>query len=124
MQGDSGLFVLGWLAFSAAALSPGPNMVAVAARSLGAGRAAGQRVAGGIALGAFVWAILCAAGLGHLMSRFPEALTVLSWIGGGYLCWLGFKGLRSAWRGGEGVIGRTGSRGAATDVAHGLAVTL
>lgn len=124
MQNDLALLALGWLAFAAAALSPGPNLVAVAARSLGAGRAAGQRVALGVAGGAFLWAILAAAGLGQLLERVPELIRVLSWIGGAYLGWLGFKGLRSAWRGGGGTIGRSDSRGAMSDVGHGLAVTL
>lgn len=124
MQDPGITFVLGWTAFAAAALSPGPNLVAVAGRSLGAGRAAGQRVAAGIAMGALLWAVLTLAGLGQLMTRFPGALRALGLIGGAYLCWLGFKGLRSAWRGGQGSIGASSSRGPVTDVVHGLAVTL
>ena len=115
---------LGWLAFAAAALSPGPNLVAVASRSLGAGRAAGQRVALGIALGAFLWALASAAGVDALFERVPGALRALELAGGAYLCWLGFKGLRSAWRGGTGTVAAVASGGAAADVAHGLAVTL
>ena len=115
---------LGWLAFATAAISPGPNLVAVASRSLGAGRASGQRVALGIAAGALLWAFLSAAGTGVLFERYPEALRALGLIGGTYLCWLGFKGLRSAWRGGSGVVAAAGSRGAAADVGYGLAVTL
>ena len=124
MQTDLPLLALGWLAFAAAALSPGPNLVAVAARSLGAGRAAGQRVALGIAAGAFLWALASAAGVDALFERVPGALRALELTGGAYLGWLGFKGLRSAWRGGRGTIGPAKSRGAARDVGHGLAVTL
>ena len=115
---------LGWLAFAAAALSPGPNLAAVASRSLGAGRAAGQRVALGIAAGAFLWALASAAGVGALFERVPGALRALELAGGAYLGWLGFRGLRSAWRGGAGTVAPVRSRGAAADVAHGLAVTL
>ena len=115
---------LGWLAFATAAISPGPNLVAVASRSLGAGRASGQRVALGIAAGALLWAFLSAAGTGVLFERYPGALRALGLIGGTYLCWLGFKGLRSAWRGGGGVVAAAESRGAVADVGYGLAVTL
>ena len=115
---------LGWLAFAAAAISPGPNLVAVASRSLGAGRAAGQRVALGIAIGACLWALLSAAGTGALFARFPEALRALGLLGGAYLCWLGAKGLRSAWRGGTGVVGPADGRGPVADLGYGLAVTL
>ena len=115
---------LGWLAFAAAAISPGPNMVAVASRSLGAGRAAGQRVALGIALGACLWALLSAAGAGALFERFPGALRALSLLGGAYLCLLGARGLRSAWRGGTGAVAAAAGRSPAADVGHGLAVTM
>ena len=116
---------LGWSAFAAAAISPGPNMVAVASRSLGAGRASGQRVALGIAVGAFLWALMSAAGSGALFARFPDALRVLGLLGGGYLCWLGeIKGLRSAWHGGTGMVTAAGSRGALADVGYGFAVTM
>ena len=115
---------LGWLAFAAAAISPGPNLVAVASRSLGAGRAAGRRVALGIAIGACLWALLSAAGTGALFARFPEALRALGLLGDAYLCWLGAKGLHSAWRGGTGVVGPADSRGRVADVGYGLAVTL
>ena len=43
---------------------------------------------------------------------------------GAWLCWLGAKGLRSAWRGGTGVVGPADSRGPVADVGYGLAVTL
>lgn len=38
MDGTPGTMLLGWLAFSAAALSPGPDMIAVASRAPGASR--------------------------------------------------------------------------------------
>ena len=74
--------------------------------------------------GALLWAFLSAAGTGVLFERYPGALRALGLIGGTYLCWLGFKGLRSAWRGGGGVVAAAESRGAVADVGYGLAVTL
>jgi hypothetical protein len=46
-----------WTALAAAAMSPGPNMVAVASRSLGSGRRSALLVAFGIALGGFGWTL-------------------------------------------------------------------
>ena len=67
-------FALAWGAFAVAALSPGPNMLAVASRSLGTGRLSGQFVALGIAIGAFVWAMFAVIGLDQVFAQFPKVV--------------------------------------------------
>ena len=112
-----------WAALAAAAISPGPNMVAVASRGLGSGRQSALMVAFGIALGGFGWAILTALGFGVLFDTFPILLTILGLIGGGYLSWLGYKGWRSAITGSSSDIAATKGAGFWRDARYGLIVT-
>ncbi|MCV6574504.1 MAG: LysE family translocator [Cohaesibacter sp.] len=112
-----------WSALAAAALSPGPNMVAVASRGLGSGRGSALLVAFGIALGGFGWAMLTALGLGTLFEAFPVLLRVLGLVGGLYLGWLGYKGWRAAITGGSGEIAPQTGEGLWRDVRYGLVVT-
>ncbi|MEO0357686.1 MAG: LysE family transporter, partial [Pseudomonadota bacterium] len=120
----SPLILATWAALAAAALSPGPNLVAVAGRALGTGRAAALWVTTGLALGAFLWAIATSLGLGLLFDRFPTALTVLGFVGGGYLMWLGFKGIRSALTNTGGIITPNATdTGPISHILHGLLVT-
>ena len=112
-----------WAALTAAAISPGPNMVAVASRGLGSGRGAALLVAFGIALGGFGWAMLTALGFGTLFETFPVLLRVLGVVGGLYLGWLGYKGWRAAVTGAPGEITPQKGEGTWRDVRYGLVVT-
>ncbi|MEM7529681.1 MAG: LysE family translocator [Pseudomonadota bacterium] len=106
--------------------SPGPNLVAVASAGLSAGRRAALAVVAGVATGVLVWAAAAAFGLGALLAVFPGLLVAMKIVGGGYLLWLGIKGLRAAWRGNAPTL-RGGGRGNARLGAHwrrGLAVVL
>jgi len=116
--------LIGWTALAAAALSPGPNMVAVASRALGSGRAAGVFVSLGIGFGAFIWAWLSSLGFSQLLSSYPELIQTLSLLGGGYLLYLGYKGFRSALSVNSSFISPTISRDPLSDITYGLAVTL
>ena len=78
-----------WLAFGLAAISPGPNMLAVMARAFGSGRRAAVSVAAGIAIGAFMWAMATAFGLAVVAEQFPWVVPVTGLIGGTYLLHLG-----------------------------------
>lgn len=60
------LIIMAWFALATAAISPGPNLVAVASRGLGSGRNSAMSVAAGLASGAFLWAFVTAVGLGTL----------------------------------------------------------
>lgn len=112
-----------WLALAAAAISPGPNMVAVASRGLGAGHKSALTVALGIAVGGFFWALLTAVGLGALFQKFPVLLQVLGIIGGSYLAWLGYKGWRAALIGSASDISPANGAGFWRDARYGLIVT-
>lgn len=83
--------------FMVAALSlnlmPGPDMMYVAARSLGGGRSAGVVSAFGIAAGTLVHIAVVAAGLSTILRSDPAAYTAIRVAGGLYLMYLGGRGL-------------------------------
>jgi len=116
--------MLGWVALTTAAVSPGPNMVAVVSRSLASGRFAGLSVTLGISIGAFLWACLSAFGLSKLLRQLPELMPVLYALGGSYLLYLGFKGLRSAFSHSGSIAPPVSSEESISDVLFGLTVTL
>lgn len=77
-------------------ISPGPNMMAVAAAALGSGRRSGVATAAGIATGVLVWSILFALGIGAFLDAFPQSIAAIRFLGGGYLLYLGIRALRTA----------------------------
>lgn len=115
--------LIAWAALGAAAVSPGPNMVAVVSRGLGSGMGAALAVTLGIAIGGFCWAVLTLLGLGLVFQTYPELLRVLGVVGGGYLAWLGFKGWRAALTGAPSDIMALEGLGLWRDAGHGLVVT-
>ena len=117
------LILTAWAALATAAISPGPNLVAVASRGLGSGRNAALVVAAGLACGAFLWSSLTAVGLGTLFEVYPDLLRVMGLFGGAYLLWLGFKGWRAALTGKGEQIAPVKGRGVPEDFLHGLTVT-
>ncbi len=76
--------------------SPGPNLAAVATRSLGCGRRHGMAAAAGIASGVFIWAIAFTFGIAALFQSFPETIVYMKILGGSYLLFLTLTALRSA----------------------------
>lgn len=117
------LILAGWAALAAAAISPGPNLVTVASRGLGSGRTAALVVAAGLATGAFLWSFLTAAGLGELFHHFPFLLSLMGWLGGAYLLWLGSRGIRSAFNGAGGQISPMNVSGVRRNFIDGLTVS-
>ena len=85
------------LVFMAAALAlnvtPGPDMLYVAARGAAEGRGAGVASALGIAAGTLVHIALVALGLAALLATEPEAATALRLGGAAYLVVLGLRSL-------------------------------
>jgi threonine efflux protein len=92
-------FLVVWFGIVAAQASPGPNMFAVAETALSSGRRSALLVVLGIGTGALLWSLLAALGMGALFTALPPLLTVLKFVGGAYLCYMGWRGLRSAWQG-------------------------
>lgn len=97
-------FLVVLLGVVAAQASPGPNMFAVIETALGRGRRAALLVVAGIASGTLVWSALVSLGLGAVFAAVPALLTALKFIGGAYLCYMGFRGLRAVIRGTEAAL--------------------
>jgi threonine/homoserine/homoserine lactone efflux protein len=83
------------LAFAAAslvlALTPGPAVVYILARTLAQGRASGLASVAGVALGNLVLAVGAAVGLAALFAVSAAAFTVVKWAGACYLVYLGVR---------------------------------
>jgi threonine/homoserine/homoserine lactone efflux protein len=75
--------------------TPGPDMLLIASRSLGQGRAAGFVTYTGIAAGTYLQALAAAYGLSQLFLLVPAAYDALRWVGAAYLAWLAWKTLRA-----------------------------
>src|SRR3954463_10576984 len=86
------LFLLAGLALN---ITPGPDMLYVAARGAGEGRAAGIASALGIGAGTLVHIALVAAGLAAVLQAVPVAYTIIRIAGAVYLVYLGVRTLRS-----------------------------
>ena len=89
-------FLLFLAAASIIALSPGPGIFYVAARTIAGGRAEGLASSFGTAIGGLVHVLAGAVGVSALVMASAEAFTLLKWMGALYLIWLGFKTVREA----------------------------
>jgi threonine/homoserine/homoserine lactone efflux protein len=78
------------------AITPGPAVVYILARTLSQGRSSGLASVAGVALGNLGNAIGAALGLAALFAVSSAAFTVVKWAGAAYLIWMGVKMLRSA----------------------------
>ncbi|MEM7522471.1 MAG: LysE family translocator [Pseudomonadota bacterium] len=95
-----------WFAFAAASavlLSiPGPTILLVVSYAVGAGRTTALWTVAGVFLGDLVAITLSMLGLGVLLATSAELFTLLKFVGGVYLLWLGWKLLRAPVGGGDG----------------------
>ncbi len=78
------------------ALTPGPAVVYILARTLSQGRGSGLASVAGVALGNLGNAVGAALGLAALFAVSSAAFTVVKWTGAIYLIWMGLRLLRSA----------------------------
>lgn len=78
-----------------AAASPGPDFVLVSQQTLSNGKKAGLMCSVGIALGLSIHIAYSAFGLAAVIANSSSALWAIKILGGGYLFYLGIKGLRS-----------------------------
>jgi threonine/homoserine/homoserine lactone efflux protein len=83
-------------AASIIALSPGPGLFYVAARTIAGGRGEGLASSFGTAIGGLVHVLAGAIGVSALVMASAEAFTLLKWAGALYLIWLGIKTMREA----------------------------
>ena len=80
------------------AVTPGPGIFYVAARTLAGGRAEGVASSFGTGLGGMVHVIAGGLGVSAVVFASAELFTALKLIGAAYLVWLGFRTFQSARR--------------------------
>jgi threonine/homoserine/homoserine lactone efflux protein len=80
-------------------MSPGPNGVLIAKTVPTSGRAAGFANVAGFVAAFYLHGSLSIFGISVILVRSAEAFFVVKMLGAAYLCWIGFKALRDAWRG-------------------------
>jgi threonine/homoserine/homoserine lactone efflux protein len=80
------------------AVTPGPGIFYVAARSLAGGRAEGIASSFGTALGGLVHVVAGALGVSAIMLASAELFMVLKLLGAAYLVWLGLRTIMDARR--------------------------
>lgn len=80
-------------------VSPGPNFVLVLNTALSDSRRAGVYTALGVATGSGLFALAGLLGLILLFNGVPYFETLLPYLGGGYLIYLGLNMVRNAFRG-------------------------
>lgn len=76
--------------------TPGPDNLMVLGMGMSRGRAQGIAFGLGCALGCLSHTLLAVVGVSAMIAASPTAFTVLRWVGGAYLVWLGVQALRSA----------------------------
>ena len=90
------------LLFTAAALllavTPGPGMFYVVGRTWATGKSDGLASSLGTMLGGFVHVMACVIGVSALVMASATAFSVLKFVGGVYLVWLGIQTFRAASR--------------------------
>ncbi len=76
-------------------VSPGPDFIVTVKQSLSSGKRSGYYTALGIAFGCMVHMTYCILGLGFIITQSVLALSILKYVGAGYLIYIGLKALRS-----------------------------
>jgi len=91
------------------ALTPGPGIFYVAARTVAGGRAEGFASTFGTGLGGLVHVLAGAFGVSALVLASAEAFALLKFAGAVYLVWLGIKTVREAGIVADGPVAATGA---------------
>lgn len=92
---DYSNLILFSVAAMALAVSPGPDMILIASRSVAQGRVAGLATWAGIAAGTYCHAIAAAFGLSELFLAVPVAYDIVRFAGAAYLLYLAWKAFTS-----------------------------
>src|SRR6516165_12453632 len=93
---DFQTFLLFLAAALVVAITPGPGILYIVARTLAGGRTEGLASSVGLGLGGLVHVFAGAVGLSALVMASAEAFTLLKIAGALYLIWLGYKTWREA----------------------------
>ncbi len=114
-----------WAAFAAASavllVIPGPTILLVVSYALGQGWRTALPMSVGVALGDFTAMTLSMLGIGALLAASATVFTILKWIGGAYLVYLGIKLFRAG--GALEAKPRTDAASAVKMMAHAWLVT-
>lgn len=78
------------------AVTPGPGIFYVAARTLAGGRAEGVASSIGTGLGGLVHVLAASLGISAIVLTSAELFAVLKLLGAAYLIWLGYRTIRAA----------------------------
>jgi threonine/homoserine/homoserine lactone efflux protein len=119
---DASHLVLFFAAALAIAVTPGPGIFYVAARTLAGGRAAGLASSFGTGLGGLFHVAAGALGVSALVMASAEAFTLLKLAGAAYLVWLGLKTIREAGVETPADAGSAGAAGAGRAFRDGVVV--
>jgi len=95
VHGMSASFAAFLVASLVLALTPGPGVIYIVARTLDLGRRAGVASVAGIALGNLANAVAASAGLAAILAVSAAAFAVVKLAGACYLIYLGLKALRA-----------------------------
>ncbi|MBK9081195.1 MAG: LysE family translocator [Rhizobiales bacterium] len=95
---DLSQFALFFAAALLLAVTPGPGIFYVAARTLAGGRAEGVASSFGTGLGGMVHVVAGAAGVSALVLASAELFSALKLVGAAYLVWLGLRTIQIARR--------------------------
>ena len=87
------------------AITPGPGIFYVAARTLAGGRAEGVASSFGTGLGGMVHVLAGSLGVSAVVLASAELFTALKLIGAAYLIWIGLRTVQAARRDGATVLG-------------------
>lgn len=79
-------------------LLPGPNSLFVLSTAARGGVRDGYRAAAGVFVGDSILMLCAAAGVASLLNSAPLLFAIVKYAGAGYLAWIGFQMVRSAWR--------------------------
>ncbi len=93
---DVSQFALFFAASLLLAITPGPGIFYVAARSLAGGRAEGVASSFGTGLGGMVHVLAGSVGVSALVLASAELFTALKLLGAAYLTWLGLRTILAA----------------------------
>lgn len=80
-------------------MSPGPNGVLIAKTVPTSGRAAGFANVAGFVTAFYLHGTLSILGISVILVQSAQLFMMVKVAGAAYLCWVGFKALREAWRG-------------------------
>lgn len=91
-------FTLFFAAAFLLAVTPGPGIFYVAARTLAGGRSEGMASSLGTGLGGMVHVLAGSLGVSAIVLASAELFTALKFIGAAYLVWIGFRAIQSVRR--------------------------